>query len=106
MPLYDYSCADCGDFSDFAPISKATSPMPCPDCGMNAPRIIVAPALALMPQGLRQAHARSEKSAHEPGYASRRGCGCHGAHTCGTGTNKPAFKASINAPTRPWMLGH
>lgn len=106
MPLYDYLCANCGEFSDFAPVSKAALPMSCPDCGVDAPRIIAAPALALMPQGLRQAYGRSEKSAHEPSSLSKRGCGCHGAHTCETGGSIPAFKASTNVATRPWMLGH
>ncbi|AOV16527.1 hypothetical protein BJI67_05075 [Acidihalobacter aeolianus] len=106
MPLYDYACPDCGDFSAFAPIARASAPAACPACGEDAPRVITAPALALMPSALRQAHARSEKSAHEPRRASKRSCGCHGSHTCGTGAAKPALKTAAASAARPWMLGH
>ncbi|MEJ2632580.1 MAG: zinc ribbon domain-containing protein [Acidihalobacter sp.] len=109
MPLYEYACTSCGTFSQFAPLTRSAEPADCPECGESAPKVIGAPALALMPASLRAAHASSEKSAHEPRRA-KRGCGCHGgAHTCGTGSSgaaKPALKAPSSAATRPWMLGH
>lgn len=109
MPLYEYACADCGTFTRLAPISRSSEPAVCPGCGQMAAKVIGAPALALMPAALRAAYASSEKSAHEPRRA-RRGCGCHGTHTCGTGTgtgvSKPALKSASSASTRPWMLGH
>lgn len=110
MPLYDYLCDTCGGFSDFAPMNRSGMPAACPHCRRPAGRVIGAPALALMPSALRNAHARSEKSAHEPARTTTRGCGCHGHHTCGGGTPqgrgeyRPVKTGS--GPSRPWMLGH
>ena len=107
MPLYEYACTSCGTFSLFAPLARSADPADCPECGELAPKVIGAPALALMPSSLRAAHASSEKSAHEP-RRGKRGCGCHGgAHTCGSGgATQQALKVSASAATRPWMLGH
>ena len=33
MPMYDYSCADCGDFAALRPLAQWRDPAACPDCG-------------------------------------------------------------------------
>ncbi|MFP5506509.1 MAG: FmdB family zinc ribbon protein [Gammaproteobacteria bacterium] len=107
MPVYDYHCGDCGDFSAFRPMSEYREPMACPACGQVAARVITAPNLACMSASNRTAWERNERSAHEP----RRGSCASG--TCGHNHHpaKPAAAAAapIRKPanqTRPWMLGH
>jgi putative FmdB family regulatory protein len=45
MPFYDYTCPDCGGFTEFRPIAEFANPFPCPNCGKSAPRELTAPAL-------------------------------------------------------------
>ena len=46
MPTYDYSCANCGPFSEVRPMAEFARPQPCPECGDPAPRAFLrAPAL-------------------------------------------------------------
>lgn len=110
MPLYDYECEDCGRFSGFNKMSDCNEPLPCPSCGAAGRRVLSAPNLACMSQDNRRAWERNERSAHEP-MAKRKGCGCSGAHSCGTGKSqeaaaKPALQQSSKLSSRPWMLGH
>ncbi len=46
MPLYDYCCASCGDFREFAPMRESTASRVCPICGASSERVISAPFLA------------------------------------------------------------
>jgi putative FmdB family regulatory protein len=46
MPLYDYRCASCGDFREFAPMRESTASRVCPVCGAPSERTISAPFLA------------------------------------------------------------
>jgi putative FmdB family regulatory protein len=116
MPIYDYQCDDCGSFTGWAPMSQATTPIPCPVCSGPGKRVISAPSLARMDANVRKAMNRNEQSAHAPGMV-RRGCGCSGAHTCAPKTaarssadearkSTPALQAQTKANARPWMLGH
>lgn len=41
MPNYDYLCADHGPFTAFKPIARYQEPEPCPDCAVEAPRVIM-----------------------------------------------------------------
>jgi putative FmdB family regulatory protein len=45
MPFYDYTCTDCGRFTEARPISAFADPCPCPECGKQSPRALTAPAL-------------------------------------------------------------
>lgn len=104
MPLYDYSCYDCGAFRDWQPISASTKPAACPSCGEKASRGIAAPFIANMNPHNRIAHQRNEKSADEPRVVRKKTHdhdadshphrhGSHGhSHSHGHG--------------RPWMIGH
>jgi putative FmdB family regulatory protein len=113
MPLYDYSCAACGDFRLLRPMAKRNAPARCPDCQQTATRQILAPALALMNPARRKAFATNEKSRHEPRVSQAHSCGS--GCGCGPGSSiKPKRQKktklgtlqSGKATSRPWMLGH
>lgn len=111
MPVYDYECPHCGLFSDLLPMSQATVPQACPQCGASSPRVISAPRLAVMSSSQRNAHAVNERSAHEPRQGGKHVCG----PGCGHSHGKPkgadaaanADKALKSFPQkRPWMMSH
>nr|WP_026331373.1 zinc ribbon domain-containing protein [Thioalkalivibrio sp. ALE11] len=117
MPLYDYQCPNCGDFSDFGRIAESSAPCVCPTCGTDAPRVITAPRLSLMDPSNRQRWERNERSQHAPKKVRRSSCGCSGTHTCGTQktsaekkagetTTHPPLQKQTKKTARPWMLGH
>lgn len=117
MPLYDYHCDSCGEFTAWGKMSESDHPAACPECGAASPRMISAPRLAVMAASQRSAYERNEKSAHEPKMAKRSSCGCTGSHTCSSGKTadpkkeqsapaKPAMERQTKANARPWMLGH
>lgn len=116
MPIYDYRCEHCGEFSALRKMSESSLPAICSDCGSEAARIISAPNLALMDGSRRSAFERNEKSAHAPRQARRSSCGCSGTHTCSstdksassTNASKQAngFRMQTKKTARPWMLGH
>jgi len=111
MPVYEYECTGCGEFSAIKPMSHAAEPCACPQCGTSSARKISAPFLAGLPAPLRQAWERNEKSAHEPVKARKSACGCSGAHTCHAKTSDaaaatPRVQQSTRRHQRPWMLGH
>lgn len=111
MPVYEYECVECGVFSTINPMSRATEPCTCPECGQSSSRKISAPFLAGMSAPLRQAWERNEKSAHEPATVRKSSCGCNGAHTCRPKTDAamaatPTNQQSTRRHQRPWMLGH
>jgi hypothetical protein len=98
----------------------AREPAECPDCHAMASRLVASPFVSRMDAGLRMAHHRNEKSAHEPQVMSRqqleksgrrRGAHSHSA-SCAHGRVHPgAAKLEKDhrvhtAPGRPWLLGH
>ena len=108
MPIYGYDCDSCGPFTEMQPMSRASEPMPCPDCGDAAPRSISAPFIANMDPNNRIAHQRNEKSAHEPRVASGKPGGHHHGHDHSHGEVRntglgPGLK---RAHSRPWSIGH
>lgn len=116
MPIYEYQCVECGNFTGWAPMSQAMSPVPCPVCADPGERVLSAPNLARVNADVRKAMSRNERAAHEP-KAVRRGCGCAGTHTCHSKTRTekyieperkaaPALHAKTRTNARPWMLGH
>jgi len=115
MPYYDFDCPDCGSFSAWRTIANRDVSAFCPECETECTRSVSAPNLSLMPSGNRQAHARNEKSQHQPGVSTRHKC----SSRCGCGTGKPASRSTrtvdlgkagrFETPRkakRPWMLGH
>jgi putative FmdB family regulatory protein len=102
MPVYDYACAECGQFTMLRPMSEYLKPQHCPLCQALAPRAMhTAPRLALM-DGVRRNVARiNERAAHEPRHENKHqhhaGCGCGGSQ-------KSAAKSFPGS--RPWMISH
>lgn len=111
MPMYEYECDHCGVFTALRKMSESSLPAFCQACGLESPRIMSAPRLAVLGKQQRQAHERNEQSAHAPKMARRSSCGCTGSHTCKTpkvnpDTGKPALQMQTKKTARPWMLGH
>lgn len=46
MPLYDYRCASCGEFREFAPMAESSRSRECPSCHALAERVLSTPFLA------------------------------------------------------------
>jgi putative FmdB family regulatory protein len=113
MPVYDFTCVDCGDFTEFLTIEERNRPVACPSCSNAARRLILAPNLALMSPVVRKASAINEKSRHEPRVNTAHSCGS--GCGCGSGTKirknrvretKLGQLQSQKPSARPWMLGH
>lgn len=110
MPVYEYSCYDCGVFEELVPLSRYAEPCDCPECGAESPRVLLSvPRLSVMSSSTRQAHETNERSADSPKRTSTHGpnCGC-----CGGGKKKNSKTlhrpdGSKSFPTkRPWMISH
>jgi putative FmdB family regulatory protein len=113
MPVYEYWCESCGDFTALRPMRQFAEPHPCPGCGEPAPRAVLsAPRLSTMAGNQRQAHATNERASHEPvssgEWKARHGPGCS---CCKAGLPKRATATAADGskafPTaRPWMISH
>ena len=112
MPVYDFTCDECGDFRVLRTIAERNDPASCPSCEMIARRLVLPPNLGHMNPLQRKAATINEKSRHEPRVSG-------GAHWCGSGCgcgtpvrNKriketKLGKVQTQKPNaRPWMLGH
>lgn len=116
MAFYDYDCAACGTFALWREMEDRNRRAKCPACHAAAGRVIGAPNLSLMAAPVRQAHARNEKSRHEPrvtgGHRCASGCGCgapKSARQKSTRTvdlGKAGRFETSRKQKRPWMLGH
>jgi putative FmdB family regulatory protein len=110
MPMYDYSCGACGDFSALRPLAQWRDAAPCPQCGATSGRIIGgAPAISALSSAVNRARAVNERSANEP-RSSRSGhgmnCGCCGGGRASGKTRTSADGAKSFAGARPWMISH
>ena len=115
MPVYEYLCTTCGDFAVLRPMAQAGLPHACPDCGADAPRVLLsAPAFAGTPSAERIARETNERSAHAPKESSRidpkkhgAGCGCCKDPGIGKSATARAPDGSKAFPAkRPWMISH
>jgi len=111
MPVYDFTCSDCGDFRALLTIVERNEPTSCPSCDRVGQRLILAPNLALMNPIKRKATAINEKSRHEPrmstGHSCGSGCGCGTKiRPSRTKETKLGVLQGQKATARPWMLGH
>jgi putative FmdB family regulatory protein len=90
VPIYSFSCANCGPFDLTRPMTQATEPAWCSRCGGEASRVLTPPGLAILARSVRGALELEEKSATEPEAVSKmRGRPMRRTHT----------------PTPPWVLG-
>lgn len=109
MPVYDYRCADCGDFTEMRPMAEFDLPHPCPGCGEDASRVILTvPSMAMMDSGQRTAMATNERSRHAPRRGERShpsNCSC-----CKPGRSGRTLRADDGSKSfpssRPWMISH
>ncbi|MBT9312228.1 FmdB family zinc ribbon protein [Leptothoe kymatousa] len=91
MPLYDYTCSDCGDFEVWRKMAEVSNPMPCPKCDTVAKRIFTAPNISLNSASL----TSRIKGSSEPRLVQRRQDAA------------PSPRKNQTVPGgRPWMLGH
>jgi putative FmdB family regulatory protein len=120
MPRYQYECGHCGEFTAWNRMSEASEPAECPVCHAMSARMVSSPFVCRMDAGLRKAHFRNEKSAHEPEVVSRqqlekigrprmghshgRYCG-HSHFHAGAARLEEDYRVHA-APDRPWLLGH
>jgi len=110
MPMYDYACADCGEFSELRPLAQWRDPADCPQCGAQSGRIVGgAPAVSALSSAMNRAHAANERSANEP-RSTRAGhgmnCGCCGSARSRGRTRTSGDGAKSFAGARPWMISH
>ncbi|MDE3010199.1 MAG: zinc ribbon domain-containing protein [Pseudomonadota bacterium] len=106
MPIYDYCCPDCGPFTALRAVAQRDADAACPVCGAGAERtLLAAPALPLLSDTLRRAHATNERSSHEPGTSRTHrhgpGCGCSAKPGRESAPQLKSFAAK-----RPWMISH
>ncbi|WP_282605729.1 zinc ribbon domain-containing protein [Pelagibius sp. Alg239-R121] len=108
MPIYDYTCTNCGPFTEWQSMSLSAAPFPCPTCDRQSERALSAPYIANMDPFNRIAHQRNEKSADTPKMSStpsandEGGSSKHKGHAC-SGHHGHKHK---HGPSRPWMIGH
>ncbi|GLK70918.1 zinc ribbon domain-containing protein [Ancylobacter dichloromethanicus] len=118
MPVYEYECESCGDFTAMRPMSEYQAPQPCPDCSAMAPRVMLtAPHFSGLSRDSLKAHATNERASHAPmttgEYAAKQhpsSCSCcAGGMKSRTKKSKTATAASgaKSFPSaRPWMISH
>jgi putative FmdB family regulatory protein len=115
MPLYDYSCTDCGNnYNLLRKIANRNDPSNCPLCNCAGERVMLgAPNISIMSKSNRIAHETNERSRHAPQtmeqYKDKKhspGCTCCSSTKTQQKKNPdgtPAIKYSTN---RPWMISH
>lgn len=119
MPLYDYHCPQCGSFTAWNPMSRASTPEACPSCAVPAPRAVIAPYLNTMDSHNRIAHQRNENSADAPTVMSREQLhgvsrtgghrhGCHHDHgpNRNTGAERLTGSTAYRQSNRRSVIGH
>lgn len=115
MPMYDYECPTCGDFTELRPMAESSLPQPCPCCETPSPRVIrTAPAFSALPAATRTAHVTNERSADRPKLLSETGpkhkhgpgCGCCSGGGKGRSVLRTADGAKGFPTARPWMISH
>ena len=115
MPIYEYDCPTCGDFTALRRMDARNEPCACPTCQLQSVRVILsAPGLATMAGNTRRGIEINERASHEPKTVeqfrdSRRhpsGCSCCGPTKplAPTRANPHALKAKPAG--RPWMISH
>jgi putative FmdB family regulatory protein len=91
VPIYAFTCAECGPFEVQRPVTEAGAPASCPSCRGEARRVFTPPGLALLARPLRKTLDLEEKSRHEPEVvADKRGRPLPHKHE----------------PTAPWVMPH
>ncbi len=113
MPVYEYLCDDCGPFTQMRPMSECDEPHDCPQCSVEAPRVILtAPAFRLHARGATQSPRHQRAQFPRPQDArSIQGRGTHRDVAAVRGNRRVWSRrpkaARRGFPTaRPWMISH
>ncbi len=76
MPLYEYSCADCGHrFTKLRPMSRADAPINCSHCGSSATRRAIS---------LFAAVSKGRDGSSQAVAGAKSGCASCAATSCAT----------------------
>jgi putative FmdB family regulatory protein len=105
MPLYLYTCNSCGDFRDWQSMAACDQSAACPRCGTASRRAVTAPTILRMDSRRRTAHARNERSAHEPRVVRGEDWKPHDHRGHGHGAAR-GHGPHLHRSSRPWMIGH
>lgn len=107
MPIYQFYCENCGPFEQRRSFQEAGQPLECLKCGDPATRVFTPPSLYKTSAATRIAHARNEKSAHEP-RVERRAVNedTSSAHPHPHPHPHHHHPTQQHGPKRPWMIGH
>lgn len=110
MPLYDYSCVQCGKFDAIRPMAENHLSVACPHCGaVSARHMFAAPGLARVSANERLARSTNERASHEPQRSAGRhpnGCACCQPSTKRPTENGAQPSAKSFVDRRPWMISH
>jgi putative FmdB family regulatory protein len=66
MPVYVFSCRDCGPFELSRPMAETGNTAHCPICLREARRVFTPPGLTRLATPVRRVLETEEASAHEP----------------------------------------
>lgn len=105
MPIYEFSCENCGPFEQRRGFSQASEPIDCPTCQTPATRLYSAPGLYKTSQTERIARYRNEKSAHEP-RVEQRVINHNEEPSSPKKQQHHHHPMKRHEPHRPWMIGH
>jgi len=72
MPMYVFSCSDCGAFELSMPMADVGPAASCPTCLREARRVFTPPSLRRLAPPVRRAMETEEASAHEPQVVSQK----------------------------------
>ena len=89
MPVYVFTCHECGTFELSRPMSETGKAAQCPVCLREARRVFTPPGLTRLARPVRQALETEEASAHEPRVVTEK-----------PGRPLPRHRS----PAPPWML--
>lgn len=92
MPVYEYSCPDCGPFELWRDHRESGAETSCPECGGGARRVYSAPAVSDRTGARGELRRRMERGA-EPQIGRR--------STPGDPAPRPRKGGG-----RPWQIGH
>jgi putative FmdB family regulatory protein len=89
MPVYVFSCRECGPFELSRPMAETGKAAHCPNCLREARRVFTPPSLTRPASPVRRALETEEASAHEPRVVTQK-----------AGRPLPRHRA----PAPPWVL--
>jgi putative FmdB family regulatory protein len=89
MPVYVFSCQQCGSFELTRPMAETGRAAYCPSCRRAARRVFTPPGLTRLARPMRQALETEEASAHEPRVVTQK-------------RGRPLRRRE--SPTPPWVL--